>query len=496
MIGQSAKRTKIVATLGPSSRDESTIRQMIRAGMDVARINFSHGKQEEHGATIAAVRQIAKEEGAVVAIMCDIQGPKIRIGKIASGIINLAIGDKVTLTLDEANGENNIITLPHPEFMRDIKVGTRLLLDDGKLEFEVKSTLPRTLICEVTVGGPLSSNKGISAPNAKLTLSAITEKDRGDIEYALSQKTDYIAMSFVRSPSDLQEMRWLIRHSGGAASIIAKIEMHEALENIEAIIDASDGIMVARGDLGVEISVEEVPFHQKKIIRLCNEAAKPVITATQMLNSMEHAPRPTRAEASDVYNAILDGTDAVMLSNETAAGDYPVRAVETMVNIATIAERNLSQFQDGTAEIIKLPKITENREAISDAVALATWRVADALNCKAIITATMSGYTTRQVARVRPKTPIICVTPSETTYKRTALLWGSYPLLVSETFNSVDEMVRIVVNASYKAKLVDIGDSIVIIAGVPFGIAGQTNFLKLHIVGESGELEMPGVSKT
>ncbi len=478
MIGHSAKRTKIVATLGPSSRDDSTIRQMIRAGMDVARINFSHGKQEEHGTTIANVRRIAQEEGAVVAIMCDIQGPKIRIGKITSGVINLAIGDKVTLTLDEANGENNIFTLPHPEFMRDIKVGTRLLLDDGKLEFEVKSALPRALVCEVTVGGPLSSNKGVSAPNARLTLSAITEKDRSDIEFALSQNTDYIAMSFVRSPNDLQEMRWLIRHSGGAASIIAKIEMHEALENIQAIIDASDGIMVAR-----------VPFHQKKIIRLCNEAGKPVITATQMLNSMEHAPRPTRAEASDVYNAILDGTDAVMLSNETAAGDYPVRAVETMVNIATIAERNLSQFRDDAPAILKLSRNAENREAISDAVALATWRVADALNCKAIITATLSGYTTRQVARVRPKTPIICVTPSETTYKRTALLWGSYPLLVSETFSSVDEMVQIVVKASYKARLVDIGDSIVIIAGVPFGIAGQTNFLKLHIVGESGELE-------
>ncbi len=495
MIGYNAKRTKIVATLGPTSRDESTIRQMIRAGMDVARINFSHGKQSEHGETITNVRRIAAEENAVVAVMCDIQGPKIRIGKIASGVITLAIGDKVTLTLDEANGENNIITLPHPEFMRDIKVGTRLLLDDGKLEFEVKSTLPRTLICEVTVGGPISSNKGISAPNAKLTLSAITEKDRSDIEYALSQNTDYLAMSFVRSPNDLQEMRWLIRHTGGAAAIIAKIEMHEALENIQAIIDASDGIMVARGDLGVEISVEEVPFHQKKIIRLCNEAGKPVITATQMLNSMEHAPRPTRAEASDVYNAILDGTDAVMLSNETAAGDYPVRAVETMVNIATIAERNLPPPREFGSAKPRLPENPENREAFSDVMAQATWKVADALNCKAIITATISGYTTRQVARVRPKTPIICVTPSQTTYTRTALLWGSFPLLVAETFNSVDEMVRIVVNASYKAKLVDIGDRIVIIAGIPFGAGGQTNFMKLHIVGESGELEIQGAEK-
>jgi pyruvate kinase len=488
LTSHTGKRTKIVATIGPSSRSEATIRQMIRAGMDVARINFSHGKHEEHGWTIDAVRRIAQEEGAVVAIMCDIQGPKIRIGKIAAGPIILAAGDRITLTLDEADGTNNVVSLPHPEFMRDIRQGTHLLLDDGKLEFEVKSTLPRGLVCEVIVGGPISSNKGVSAPNARLTLSAITEKDRADIEFALSRNTDYIAMSFVRSPNDLQEMRWLIRHSGGTAAIIAKIEMHEALENIDAIINSADGVMVARGDLGVEVSVEEVPFHQKKIIKLCNEAGKPVITATQMLNSMEHAPRPTRAEASDVYNAILDGTDAVMLSNETAAGDYPVRAVETMVNIAAIAERNLRRAAESGSPL-RVTRNLEGREAISDAIAQSTWQVAEALNCRAILTATLSGYTTKQVARVRPKTPIICVTPNETTYKRTALLWGATPLLVKEEFNTVDEMVRIVVRAAQGAGLVEIGDSIVIIAGVPFGMAGQTNFLKLHVVGESGELD-------
>lgn len=487
MIGQSSKRTKIVATIGPSSRSEETIRQLIRAGMDVARINFSHGTHADHDRVFDAVRRIADEEHAVVAIMSDIQGPKIRIGKVASGTIPLANGDRVTLTLDEADGSNNTFSLPHPEFMRDIKQGTRLLLDDGKLEFEVKSALPRSLVCEVVVGGPISSNKGVSAPNAKLTLSAITEKDRSDIEFALSKNTDFIAMSFVRSPNDIQEMRWLIRHSGGTAAIIAKIEMHEALENIEAIIDASDGIMVARGDLGVEVSVEEVPYHQKKIIRLCNESGKPVITATQMLNSMEHAPRPTRAEASDVYNAILDGTDAVMLSNETAAGEYPVRAVETMVNIAAIAERNMNHGEP--AGMMRIHRNLVGREAISDAIAQSTWMVAEALNCRAILTATLSGYTTRQVARVRPKTPIVCVTPNETTYKRAVLIWGVVPLLVKDEFSNVDEMLQSVVRSAHQAKLVDVGDSVVIIAGAPFGLAGQTNFLKLHIVGESGEIE-------
>ncbi|HLU10139.1 MAG TPA: pyruvate kinase [Oceanobacillus sp.] len=482
------KRTKIVATIGPTSNDEDTLRQMIRAGMDVARINFSHGDHKTHGKAIDDVRRIAAEENAVVAILCDIQGPKIRIGKIENEPLMLKPGDKVTLTLDEANGDKNIISLPHPEFVRDIKAGTQLLLDDGKLEFVVRAVANRALICEVVIGGALTSRKGVTAPNARLTLSAITEKDRADIEFALSKNTEYIAMSFVRSEDDIREIRWLIRHLGGNAAIIAKIEKHEALENIEAIVDASDGIMVARGDLGVEIPAEEVPFHQKRIIRLCNIAGKPVITATQMLNSMVDNPRPTRAEASDVYNAILDGTDAVMLSNESASGQYPVRAVETMVNIAAIAEQNILLPRHTQDRTIYKPN-AEGREAISDAISQATTQVAEALNCRAIVTSTLTGYTTRRVAKERPKTPILCATPNEITYRRMALVWGVFPLMVPE-FNTIDQMIGTVVRAAHNAKLIEPGDTIVIIAGVPFGIGGQTNFLKIHLVGESGELEM------
>jgi len=318
------KRTKIVCTIGPASSDESVIREMIRAGMDVARINFSHGEHDTHARNIATIRRVAEEEDAIVAILGDLQGPKIRLGKIANEPVTLNKGDRLTLTLRPADGTNMVFTLPHPEFVKDVKTGNRLLLDDGALEFKVVSRQNDDLICEVIVGGPLSSRKGISAPDAKLTLSAITDKDREDVGFALQQKVDYVAMSFVRSGNDMRELRWLCNHLEGEVALIAKIEKREAIDAIDDIIDASDGIMVARGDLGVETPAEAVPIHQKEIIRRCNAVGKPVITATQMLNSMIYNPRPTRAEASDVANAIFDGTDAVMLSGETASGQYPL----------------------------------------------------------------------------------------------------------------------------------------------------------------------------
>lgn len=482
--GINGKRTKIVATIGPASQNEETIREMIRSGMNVARINFSHGDHATHGENIDRVRRVAEQEGAVVAILCDIQGPKIRIGKVANEPLTLKQGDKVTFTLDSVPGEDGLISLPHPEFVRDLKVGTQLLLDDGNLEMVVVQTLPRGVVCEAVVGGLLSSRKGVSAPKAKLSLSAITEKDRDDIEFALKRQTDYLAMSFVRSQEDIRELRWLMRHLGGDVAVIAKIEKHEALENIESIIEISDGIMVARGDLGVETPAEEVPFHQKRIIKLCNDAGKPVITATQMLNSMVDNPRPTRAEASDVYNAILDGTDAVMLSNETAAGNYPINAVETMARIAIIAEQSIWNRRKDIRQIYT-PN-AEGREAISDAISQSTCQVAEALNSKAIVTSTLTGYTTRRVAKERPRTPILCVTPNEVTFRRMALVWGVIPLLIP-MFKTIDEMIETVVKAAEDANLVERGDSLVLIAGVPFGIGGQTNFLKIHTVGEAVE---------
>jgi len=480
------KKTKIVATIGPTSRDETIIRQLIRNGMDVARINFSHGDHETHGTNIDNIRRIAEEEDAVVAIMCDLQGPKIRIGKIANEPLMLNPGDELTLTLGNVDGTDPyLIALPHPEFVRDIEAGMQLLLDDGNLEFVVRETTGTSLICEVVIGGALTSRKGVSAPTAKLTLSAITEKDREDVEFALKKQTDYLAMSFVRSQDDIRELRWLIRHLGGDTAIVAKIEKREALENIESIIAATDGIMVARGDLGVETPAEEVPVHQKRIIRLCNIASKPVITATQMLSSMVDNPRPTRAEASDVYNAIMDGTDAVMLSNETASGRYPVDAVKTMAKIALIAEQNLLTKEK--ERTLYKPNAAEGREVISDAVSQATSQISEIVKCKAIVTSTLTGYTTRRVAKERPNTPIICVTPNEVTYRRMALVWGVLPMMIPQ-FNTIDDMISVVVQTAHGAQLVKRGDTLVIIAGVPFGIGGQTNFLKIHIVGESGEI--------
>jgi pyruvate kinase len=477
------KRTKIVATIGPSSSDEATIRQLIRNGMNVARINFSHGDQATHGTTIDRIRKVAEEENTVVAILSDMQGPKIRIGKVANEPLMLKPGDRVAFTLDDVPGENGLISLPHPEFIRDIKAGMQLLLDDGNLELTVVQTTNRGLVCEAVVGGPLSSRKGVTAPTAKLSLSAITDKDREDVEFALKKKSDYLAMSFVRHEEDIREMRWLIRHLGseGEVGVIAKIEKHEALDNIESIIAVSDGIMVARGDLGVETPAEQVPYQQKRIIQLCNIAGKPVITATQMLNSMIDNPRPTRAEASDVYNAILDGTDAVMLSNETAAGKYPIQAVTTMARIALIAEESIRARQAEPRQIYK-PN-AEGREAISDAISQATCQVAEVLNCKAIVTSTLTGYTARRVAKERPNTPILCVTPSEITMRRMALVWGVLPLLIPE-FHTIDEMISSVVRTAQEEELVETGDSLVIIAGVPFGAGGQTNFLKIHTVGD------------
>ena len=479
-----SKHTKIVATIGPASRDPETLRAMVRAGMNVARINFSHGDHQAHGETIDHIRRIAAEEGSVVAVLCDIQGPKIRIGELLQEPMTLEIGDTLTLTLKEMIGQNGVVSLPHPEFVRDIEAGTTLLLDDGNLQLSVLETDGWNLVCDVVVGGPLKSRKGVSAPNAQLTLSAITDKDREDIEFALSKDCDYMAMSFVRSADDIRELQWLMKHLGKDAAIIAKIEMGEALEKIEEIIGVCDGIMVARGDLGIETPAEEVPFHQKRIIKLCNASAKPVITATQMLESMTDNPRPTRAEASDVYNAILDGTDAIMLSAESASGNYPVRAVEVMSEIASIAERNL---QSRNAPPVNSRNRYELGEDISDAISKATSDISQVINPTAIVTTSISGYTTRRVAKERPRTPILCMTPNTTTQRRMALVWGVIPLQVQE-FATIDEMISIIIRAAHENELVERGDRLVIIAGVPFGIDGQTNLIKIHTVGEEGEI--------
>ena len=478
------KKTKIVATLGPASSDEDILREMIREGMDVIRINFSHGEHEDHQKVIELAQGIAEEEGRVLATMCDIQGPKIRIGEVPDEPLELFAGDTIRFGL-EANG-TDCISLPHPELFRDVQPGMQLLLDDGSLELTIETAQPHLLECKVVVGGPLTSRKGVTAPKASLqSLSAITEKDRKDIDFALKMNVDYIAMSFVRSEDDIHELRWLMRHLRKKADIIAKIEKHDALQNIVEIVAASDGVMVARGDLGLETPAEEVPFQQKRIIKLCNDAAKPVITATQMLSSMIQLPRPTRADASDVYNAIVDGTDAVMLSNETAVGNYPVEAVRTMANISVIAESHIIETDE---EESRRGRSSGGKDEISDAISAASYEIARTVRPRAIVTATMSGYTARHIARGRPLAPIIGLTPLPETYRRMALVWGVQPLIVPR-FDSTDSMVTTVVEKLHGEGYADKGDVLVILAGTPFGFGGRTNMMQIHRVGDAGELD-------
>jgi pyruvate kinase len=476
------RRTKIVCTLGPASQSEETLREMVRAGMDVARINFSYGDHQTHARDIALVRRLAQEAGQVLAVMGDLQGPKLRVGEIATPV-TLREGQDFNLTTRPVPGDDQEVNLPHPEVMGDVRPGDRVLLDDGLLELQVLETTPTDLRCRVVTGGPLTSRKGVSLPGVSLSLPSLTEKDQEDAAFAIQQGVDYLALSFVRQAGDVSRLRDLLGQHRASIPIIAKIEKREAVEAFEGVMEASDGAMVARGDLGVETPAEEVPIYQKRIIRLANEVGKPVITATQMLNSMIVSPRPTRAEASDVANAILDGTDAVMLSGETAVGKYPVEAVGMMAKIALTAERILPPeelrilpYRERLHETISEPSFTS-----TDAISQATCEIALELSAKAIISSTMSGHTARMVAKHRPATPIIAVTPSPETQRRLALVWGVHPLLVSE-FAHTDQMIETAVQAALDKGLIEKGDMVVITAGVPLGGPGRTNMLKVHVV--------------
>ena len=480
------KRTKIVATIGPASQHPGMLRAMIRAGMDVARINFSHGDLETHARSIANIRQLALEEEHVVAIMADLQGPKLRLGMLSVEPLELTEEDRVTLTATEPLDPEQpfLVPFPHPDVLRDFKLGDRLLIDDGQIELVIESKTGSSVTAEVIIGGELRSRKGVSVPDTSLTLSSITEEDREHVRFALEQKVDYIAMSFVRTADDMRELRWLIRHLNGDVGLIAKIEKAEAITNFDAILEQSDAIMVARGDLGVETPAEQVPVFQKNIIRRCNEVGKPVITATQMLNSMIENPRPTRAEASDVANAICDGTDAIMLSGETAIGKYPLQSVEMMARIAYIAEEYMHTHPDPNFGKLSLEALAvEQRRSIPAAISHVTSQIAEMLGARLIVASTYSGYTARRVARERPATPILAATPNHVTYNRLALVWGVMPILVEE-FKTIDEMIRVASDQALELKLVERDDTMVIIGGVPFGIGGQTNFLKVLRVGD------------
>ncbi|MCR2802564.1 pyruvate kinase [Paenibacillus soyae] len=472
------RKTKIVCTIGPSSESLENTKKLIQAGMNVARLNFSHGDFEEHGNRIKNIGLANRELGTSVAILLDTKGPEIRLGKLKEEPIELVQGDAITLTTEEILGDRSRIPVTYSNLPNDLSVGSTVLIDDGLIGLTVESIEGTEIHCRIVNSGPIKSKKGVNVPGVKISLPGITEKDAGDIVFGIEQGVDFIAASFVRKASDVLEIRELLeKHNASHIQIISKIENQEGVDNLDEILEVSDGLMVARGDLGVEIPAEEVPLVQKMMIKKCNRAGKPVITATQMLDSMQRNPRPTRAEASDVANAIFDGTDAIMLSGETAAGKYPVESVQTMSRIAERAESALEYREIFTKQANA--QQTSVTEAISQAVA----NSALDLNAKAIVTSTQSGFTARMVSKYRPKAPIIAVTTDSKVMKRLALGWGVIPVQGADA-DTTDEMFENAVKGAMSTGLLSLGDTIVITAGVPVGRAGTTNLMKIHHIGE------------
>ena len=471
------RHTKIVCTIGPASEDMEILKEMILSGMTVARMNFSHGLHEEHERRIKLVRQAAKEVGKIVAIMLDTKGPEIRTGLIEGGKMTLNEGDNIILTTEEVMGTPEKISVTYGSIHQDVKPGNRILMDDGLLELRVKKIEGIEVHCEVLNGGVLSNRKGVNIPDISVNLPAVTEKDIEDILFGIEQDVDFIAASFIRSASDVLEIRKMIEEHKADIDIISKIESQDGVDNIDEILAVSNGIMVARGDLGVEIPSEEVPLVQKKLIDKCNKAGKPVITATQMLDSMMRSPRPTRAEANDVANAIFDGSDAIMLSGETAAGKYPAQAVETMARIAERTETAL-QYEEILGKKQMLPQKT-----VTDAISYATSNIALELDAAAIITPTSSGSTARMISRYKPKAKIIAATPDLKVAQKMCLVWAVHPVVIRQT-TGTDEMITEGVQRTLEAGLISLGDLVIVTAGVPVGVPGTTNLLKVHIVGE------------
>ena len=467
------RRTKIVATIGPATESPEMLRRLIEAGATTFRLNFSHGDHEDHAARIATIRQVAHELGVHIGILQDLQGPKIRLGRFEGGPITLATGDPFTLTSREVACNQSIANVTYGRLAEEVTSGSRILLDDGRVEMVVEEVeLPsQTLHCSVTVGGVLSNNKGVNFPDVQLSIRALTDKDRSDLAFGLKQGVDWVALSFVRNPSDMQEIRELIRSHGYDTPVVAKIEKFEAIDAIDAILPLCDGVMVARGDLGVEMPAEEVPLLQKDLIRKANSLGIPVITATQMLDSMVSCPRPTRAEVSDVANAILDGTDAVMLSNESAVGDYPVEAVATMAQIARRIER------DYPRRVLDSHMATTIPNAICQAVS----SIARQLNAAAILPLTKTGSTARSVSKFRPSTPILAITSDVDVARQLQLVWGVNPLVIQEQ-NSSGRTFSVAMAEAQAMGLLHDGDLVVQTAGTLEGVSGSTDLVKVGIV--------------
>ncbi len=473
------KKTKIVATIGPASESEEILKQLFQNGLNVCRLNFSHGTHEEHKNRIDTIKKVRKELNLPIAIMLDTKGPEIRLGDFKEGTIELEEGDLFTLTTRDILGDKSIVNISYEGLPQDVKEGNIILIDDGLVELKVLEIIDNTEIkCVALNSGTLKNHKGVNVPNVEINLPAITQKDIDDILFGIENGVDFIAPSFIRKADDVTEIRRILEENNGHnIDIISKIENQQGVDNIEEILAASDGIMVARGDLGVEIETEIMPLVQKELIKKCNIAGKPVITATQMLDSMMRNPRPTRAEVTDVANAILDGTSAIMLSGETAAGKYPVESVKTMYNIAIKTEESL--------DYSRLLKEKSNKSEISttNAIGRATCYTAQDLEATAIITATSSGYTSKAISKFRPKTPIIAVTTTEEVMRRLALEWGVYPVLAPES-ESTDEVISNSVEATIKNGYAKEGDLVIITAGIPAGLSGSTNLIKVHTIGK------------
>ncbi len=462
-------KTKIVCTIGPACRSVEIIRAMILEGMSVARLNFSHGTHEEHLENIYALRRAANDVGHPLAILQDLGGPKIRVGKIPEPGIRLEVGSEVVLTGRTMELTHNMIPLTYKELAEDVLVGDRILLADGFMELEVRAISGADIKTIVITGGVLTSHKGINLPSRSIKAPSLTPKDEIDLSFGIENGVDYIALSFVKSPEDIERVKKLITRKGAGTPVIAKVEKHEAVHKIDRIIEVADGIMVARGDLGVEIPLEEVPLVQKMLIEKANKAGKPVITATQMLRSMVDSPRPTRAEATDVANAVMDGTDAVMLSEETAIGQYPVVSVAILSRIINSAE---SRFPHERYLAMKPER------NVPDSVSHASCVLAHHLGVSAIVAPTQSGQTAGRLSRFRPQTPIVALSPQPATVRKLALVWGCIPRLIQSP-KDTDDMIELAAASALASGLVKTGEIVVITAGQPLWVAGSTNMLRV-----------------
>ncbi len=472
------RRAKIVCTIGPASRSPDVLRALVDAGMDVARLNFSHGSHADHAAVVADLRRIADEAGRPLAILQDLQGPKIRLGTLQGGAVQLSTGARFVLTTEEIEGDADRASTTYKALPSDVTQGDDILLSDGLLRLRVDGVNGEDITCTVVDGGHLRQRAGINLPGAELSVPSMTEKDLADLAFGVEQRVDWVALSFVRSAADVDALKAELARLQADAGVIAKLEKPQAIDALDDIVDAADAIMVARGDLGVEMSPERVPFIQKTIIRACAAAGKPVITATQMLESMIENPRPTRAEASDVANAVFDGTDAVMLSGETAMGTHPIHAVQMMHRIVSEAERNVAAQPE-----MRRRARREAALSFSDAIAEAAGQVAADTKAAAIVAFTQSGFSAKLIARSRPQTRIYAFTPHRRVQRRLCVHWGLEPRHAAYLERTQD-MIEVVEQQLLEEGIVRAGDSLVFLAGMPSNRPGTTNMLRLHTVGD------------